>query len=73
MNSPIVPAGWVHVWVRTGNLGVVLARHHGFRSCDKGGEESVELLYVHRPAALAIIQEITEAVEFGVGQWGVLG
>jgi len=48
---------------------VVFARHHGLRSCDKRGEESVELFDVHRPAAL---REVPEAVNLGVGQRVVL-
>jgi hypothetical protein len=34
----------------------------------EGGEESVELFDVHRPAVLAAIEEFSEAVEFGNGQ-----
>jgi predicted oxidoreductase len=33
-----------------------------------GSEEPVQLLDVHRPAALAAFEEVAEAVEFGVGQ-----
>jgi hypothetical protein len=37
------------------------------------GEESVEHLDVHRPAALAAFEEVAEAVKLGVGQRLVLG
>jgi DNA mismatch endonuclease Vsr len=52
---------------------VILARHHGLRSRDEGGEESVELLDVHRPAALAAFEEVPKAVKLGVCQRIVLG
>src|ERR1019366_9204289 len=55
------------------DLPVVFARHHGLRSRDEGGEESVELLDVHRLAALATLEEVAEAVKFCVSQWLVLG
>jgi hypothetical protein len=43
------------------------------RSGDEGGEESIELFDIHRPAALAAFEEVSEAVEFGIGQRLVLG
>lgn len=55
------------------DLRVVFARHHGLGSRDEGGEESVERLDVHRPAALAALEEVAEAVKLGVGQRLVLG
>jgi hypothetical protein len=55
------------------NLPVVLTWHHHIRSGDEGGEEPVEFLDVHRPAALASSEEFPEAVEFGIGQRFVLG
>lgn len=55
------------------DLSVVFARHHGFRSRDQGSEEPIELFNVHRPAALASSEELRETIEFGVGQWLVLG
>lgn len=55
------------------DLPIVFARHHGLRSRDKGGEKPVERLDVHRSAALAAFEEVSEAVKFGVGQRLVLG
>jgi len=52
---------------------IVFAGHHGLWSRDEGGEKPVERLDVHRPAALAAFEEVTEAVEFGVGQGFGLG
>src|ERR1019366_1919933 len=46
--------------------------HHGLRSRDEGGEEPVERLDVHRPAALAAFEGVAEAVKFGVCQRVVL-
>ena len=54
------------------DLWIVLARHDRFRPRNEGGEEPVEFLDVHRPAALAPFEEVSEAVEFGVGQRLVL-
>src|ERR1019366_7313924 len=48
------------------DLRVVFARHHGFRSRDERGEESVQLLDVHCPAALATLEEVPETVKVGV-------
>ena len=45
---------------------VVSARHHGLRSRDEGGEEPVEYLDVHRPAAFAVLEEVAEVVKLGV-------
>jgi hypothetical protein len=55
------------------DLRIVLARHDNLRACDEGGEESVERLDVHRPAALAAFEEVSEAIKLGVGQRLVLG
>jgi hypothetical protein len=57
----------------TEDLRVAFAGHHGLGTGDECGEESVELLDVHRPAPLAAFEEVREAVEFGVGQRAVLG
>jgi hypothetical protein len=32
-------------------------RRHGLRSRDEGAEESIELMDIHRPAALASLKE----------------
>ncbi len=57
----------------TEDLPIVFARHDGLRSRDEGGEEPVERLNVHRPATLAPLEEVAEAVNLGVGQRLVLG
>jgi hypothetical protein len=49
-------------------LRVILSRHHDLRPRDEGCEEPVERLDVYRPAALAALEEVPEAVEFGVGR-----
>ena len=55
------------------DLSVVFARHHGLRSRDQGGEESIECLDVHRPAALTALEEVSEAIKFRIRQRLVLG
>ena len=55
------------------DLWVVFARHHGLRSRDEGGEEPVERLDVHGPAALAAFEEVPEVIKLGVGRRLILG
>ena len=47
---------------------VVFAGHHGLRPRDQGGEEPVQFLDVHRLAVLTAFEEVSKAVEFGVGE-----
>jgi len=39
----------------------------------RGGEEPVQFFEIHRLVALATLEEVAEAVKFGVGQRFVLG
>jgi hypothetical protein len=45
--------------------GAAGARHHGLRSRNEGGEESVQLLDVHRPASLAVLEEFSDKCSVG--------
>jgi hypothetical protein len=48
-SSRLPNAGFRHLTAE--HFPVVFVRHHRLRSRDEGGEEPVELLDVHRPAA----------------------
>jgi hypothetical protein len=52
----------------TEDEGKILAGRYEFRTADESTEKAIHLLKTHRFVGIVVVEELIEAVEFGVGQ-----